>query len=90
MRVDWTGQGENLMTWNGGNRMDKRMNRCHAHLKWMEVDVKMDVEINSESLKIRTEVLAMIAELEDFKGAWAKWKDSHPVDYQSGPLRRRS
>ena len=37
---------------------------------WMETDVKMDSSINTSSLKITNEILSLISEIDEFKGAW--------------------
>ncbi len=36
----------------------------------MEMDESMDVALNVSSLKITNEILALIAEIDEFKGAW--------------------
>ena len=39
-------------------------------LNWMESDEPLDVGFNVSSLKITPELLSMIAEIDEFKGAW--------------------
>ena len=36
----------------------------------METDELMDTGLNTSSLKITNEILALIAEIDEFKGAW--------------------
>lgn len=39
-------------------------------VNWMETDGKMDVSVNTSTLKITPEILTLIAGIDEFKGAW--------------------
>ena len=39
--------------------------------KWMELEVEMDGDIQTAALEITPEILRLIAEIDEFKGAWA-------------------
>ena len=39
-------------------------------LKWMKSDEKMDAAIDVSTLKITNEILRLIADIDEFKGAW--------------------
>ena len=41
-----------------------------ANYNWMGMDELMDTAINTSSLKITNEILALIAEIDEFKGTW--------------------
>ncbi len=41
-----------------------------AQLNWVEMDEIMDATLNTSSLRITNEILALIAEIDEFKGAW--------------------
>ena len=47
--------------------MDVAMPSCN----WMETEVKMAGDICTDTLKITPEILRLIAEIDEFKGAWA-------------------
>ncbi|MCI0516725.1 MAG: hypothetical protein L0Y45_02725, partial [Woeseiaceae bacterium] len=38
--------------------------------KWMELEVEMDSAIRTETITITPAILTMIAEIDEFKGAW--------------------
>ena len=38
--------------------------------KWMKSDEKMDAAIDVSTLKITNEILRLIADIDEFKGAW--------------------
>lgn len=40
------------------------------HYKWVKMDGKMDTAINISTLRITDEILRLIAEIDEFKGAW--------------------
>jgi Fic family protein len=46
--------------------MDGVMSSCN----WMEMEVKMGGDICTDTLKITPEILKLIAEIDEFKGAW--------------------
>lgn len=48
--------------------MDKRMALCHHN--WMISDEKTDGPLNTSTLVITDEILKLIAEIDEFKGAW--------------------
>ena len=41
-----------------------------AFSNWMEIDGKMGATINSSTLEVTNEVLSLISEIDEFKGAW--------------------
>jgi Fic family protein len=49
--------------------MDKWMVPCDP-AKWMELEVKMDGGIRTDTVAITLEILKLIAEIDEFKGAW--------------------
>lgn len=46
------------------------MDGIGASSNWMEMDGDMDAGINSASLEVTNEVLSLITEIDEFKGAW--------------------
>lgn len=51
--------------------MDGQMDDVMPLSQWMELEVKMSAGIRTESLLITAEILRLIAEIDEFKGAWA-------------------
>jgi len=48
--------------------MDKRMGICQNN--WMGMDGNRDAPINAATLRLNNEILSLIAEIDEFKGAW--------------------
>lgn len=48
--------------------MDSRCGR--RHINWMEMDATMTPSLKAETLRITPEILSLIAEIDEFKGAW--------------------
>jgi len=48
--------------------MEEWMSRCYP--KWMEMAEKMDGVIRTETIEITPAILQLIAEIDEFKGAW--------------------
>jgi Fic family protein len=51
--------------------MDGQMDGVMPSCNWMEMEVKMGGDIGTDTLKITPEILKLIAEIDEFKGAWA-------------------
>ena len=51
--------------------MDGQLDGLVSSYKWMELEVKMDGGIHTDSLTITPKILRLIAEIDEFKGAWA-------------------
>jgi len=51
--------------------MDGQTDGDPASYKWMELEVQMDGSIRTDTLAITPEILKLIAEIDEFKGAWA-------------------
>ena len=41
-----------------------------ANSNWMDMDETMDATLSTSSLRITNQILALIAEIDEFKGAW--------------------
>ena len=41
-----------------------------AFFNWMEMDGKMGAAINTSTLEVTNEILSLISEIDEFKGAW--------------------
>lgn len=50
--------------------MDGLLDICSALSNWMEMDVKTGGTIKTSSLKVTNEILSLISEIDEFKGAW--------------------
>ena len=50
-----------------GGQSDGILGYCH----WMEMDGQADIQMRTDSLEITNQVLKLIAEIDEFKGAWA-------------------
>lgn len=50
--------------------MDGQTEGAVSHSEWMELEVKMDGNIRTDTLTITPETLKLIAEIDEFKGAW--------------------
>ena len=50
---------------------DEQMCGSVSMSKWMELEVKVGVGIRTDTLVITAEILRLIAETDEFKGAWA-------------------
>ena len=50
--------------------MDGQMEGSESSCKWMELEVRMDDGIRTDTLAITPAILKLIAEIDEFKGAW--------------------
>jgi len=48
--------------------MDNWRGPCQCY--WMELEAQTAGNINTASLEITAEILALVSEIDDFKGAW--------------------
>ncbi len=53
-----------------GVEMDGQMDGVMPSSNWMEMEVEMGGDIWTDTLKITPEILKLIAEIDEFKGAW--------------------
>jgi Fic family protein len=51
-------------------KLDGQLSGAMPLYYWMEMDGKMDAALNASTLTITAEVLGLIAEIDEFKGAW--------------------
>ena len=51
-------------------KIDGQLDAGVAFSNWMEIDGKMGVVINISTLEVTNEVLSLISEIDEFKGAW--------------------
>ncbi len=51
-------------------KLDGQLDGIMAFKNWMEMDKKMDAGFSISTLKITPEILGLIAEIDEFKGAW--------------------
>ena len=50
--------------------LDGQLDVDAAFLNWMELDGEMGAAINTSTLEVTTEILSLISEIDEFKGAW--------------------
>ena len=50
--------------------MGGQMDGAVPSYKWMELEAEMDGAIRTDTITITPEILKMIAEIDEFKGAW--------------------
>jgi Fic family protein len=50
--------------------MDGKLDKDITLSNWVKTDGKMDRKINASSLKLTNEILTLISEIDEFKGAW--------------------
>jgi Fic family protein len=50
--------------------MDGQMEAPVPRYKWMELEAEMDGSIQTDTLSITTAILKLVAEIDEFKGAW--------------------
>jgi hypothetical protein len=51
--------------------MDGHLDISMPSFNWMELEVEMDVGLRTDTLVITPEILRLVSEIDEFKGAWA-------------------